>query len=48
MRFLTPCNCSNSGNNFISSKIQFTTNISNGYQSVISTARIPANETILI
>jgi hypothetical protein len=48
MRFLTPCNCSNSGNNFISSKIQFTTNIANGYQSVISTARIPANETILI
>lgn len=50
MKFKTPYTriCTSSNNNYITSKIKFTINPDNGYQSVICTSRIPANETILI
>lgn len=48
MHFKTPYTYSNSGINFISSKINFIKNPDTGYQSVISVSRIPANEIILI
>lgn len=49
MKFYTPCNyCAKNQQNFISSKIQFCTNLETDYQSVRSVSRIPKNEVILI
>ena len=48
MKFQTPKNHASAKDNYISSKIQFAINPETGYQSVISTARIPANEIILV
>lgn len=49
MKFNTPCNyCAKNQQNFISSKIQFCTNLETDYQSVRSVSRIPKNEVILI
>jgi hypothetical protein len=48
MKFNIPCNYYKTHQNFISSKIQFCTNLKNDYQSVNCISRIPKNEVILI